>query len=188
MNKNILLEKIKQEYLSKQEIVLIAKSLGLKTNGLKLEIKNNIVSYLETGKVIEYNKKAISQKIDNEEYNIDNIIPKGFKWSYKNRDFYKKHLGDKFKPFYRFQLYIRENNNLTFKQSFKEYKRLLEIEKNTKQPILPQFEYMQYTRDFFEDKINKNRTKQECIKCWKYKKQLKSKSNKYERSDLKILD
>jgi hypothetical protein len=79
MNKNILLEKIKQEYLSKQEIVLIAKSLGLKTNGLKLEIKNNIVSYLETGKVIEYNKKAISQKIDNEEYNIDNIIPKGFK-------------------------------------------------------------------------------------------------------------
>lgn len=185
MDKNKLIQKIKDEYISKQELIEIAKSLKLKTTGLKLELKNNILLFLEKRIINNSNtRKTIDDS--NVEYDIKDIIPEGFKWSYKNRDFYKKHLGSKFKPFYRFQLYIRENKNISFEESFIKYKELLYKEKNEKQEILPQFEYMQYTRDFFEDEINKNRTKKDCIKAWKYKKGLVGISNKYERSDLDI--
>ena len=48
-----------------------------------------------------------------------------------------------------------------------------------------QFEYNTYIRDFFAD--NKGASLDDAIRCWKYKKSLKG-QNKYERSDLKVLE
>lgn len=48
-----------------------------------------------------------------------------------------------------------------------------------------QFEYNTYIRDFFED--NRGASLVDAIKCRKYKKSLKGR-NKYERSDLKVLE
>ena len=48
-----------------------------------------------------------------------------------------------------------------------------------------QFEYNTYIRDSFAD--NKGASLDDAIRCWKYKKSLKG-QNKYERSDLKVLE
>ena len=64
------------------------------------------------------------------------------------------------------------------------YYKILEDKKNNKTTIDKQFEYNTYIRDFFND--NKDKTLDDAIKCWKYKKSLKG-SNKYEKEDLKIL-
>jgi hypothetical protein len=53
--------------------------------------------------------------------------------------------------------------------------------KNNKTKIGKQFEYNTYIRDFFND--NKDKTLDDAIKCWKYKKSLKG-HNKYEKNDL----
>lgn len=48
-----------------------------------------------------------------------------------------------------------------------------------------QFEFNQYIRDFFED--NKHLKREDAIKCWNYKKNLR-RIHKYEKSDLEILN
>ena len=57
--------------------------------------------------------------------------------------------------------------------------------KNNKTTIDKQFEYNTYIRDFFND--NKDKSLEDAIKCWKYKKSLKG-HNKYEKEDLNILE
>lgn len=76
------------------------------------------------------------------------------------------------------------DNNLDGK-TFKEYYYLKEDKKKNKTKIDKQFEYNTYIRDFFND--NKDKSLDQAIKCWKYKKSLKG-HNKYEKDDLKILD
>ena len=63
--------------------------------------------------------------------------------------------------------------------------KILEEKKNGKTKIDKQFEYNTYIRDFFAD--NRDKSLDEAIKCWKYKKQL-SGHNRYEKSDLDVLD
>ena len=53
-----------------------------------------------------------------------------------------------------------------------------------KTEIGKQFQYNQYIRDFFEN--NKDKSLDDAIKCWKYKKSLRG-HNKYEKSDLVVL-
>ena len=48
-----------------------------------------------------------------------------------------------------------------------------------------QFEYNTYIRDFFDD--NKDKSLDDAIACWKYKKSLAG-HNRYERSDLAALN
>lgn len=68
---------------------------------------------------------------------------------------------------------------------FVTYYQILEDKKKNKKIIDKQFEYNTYIRDFFKD--NKDKSLEQAIKCWKYKKSLKG-HNKYEREDLKILN
>ena len=69
-------------------------------------------------------------------------------------------------------------NDLQYKEAIIEWHNINEEKKKGhKNSIGKQFEYNQYTRDFFEN--NKDKTREECIKCWNYKKS-KSGSHKYE--------
>ena len=54
-----------------------------------------------------------------------------------------------------------------------------------KTEIGKQFEYNQYIRDFFKN--NDDKSLDDAIACWKYKKSLKG-HNKYENKDLEILN
>ena len=65
------------------------------------------------------------------------------------------------------------------------YNKILSDKKSGKKVnIGKQFEYNQYTRDFFADNPNMNR--EDCIKCWNHKKKQIG-SHKYDKEDLKVL-
>ena len=73
----------------------------------------------------------------------------------------------------------------TYKDAVEIYNKILLDKKlGKKDTIGKQFEYNQYTRDFFKD--NPKLTREECIKCWNYKKKQIG-IHKYEKEDLKIL-
>jgi hypothetical protein len=61
---------------------------------------------------------------------------------------------------------------------------LLDKKQGKKIEIGKQFEYNQYTRDFFND--NPGLSKEDCIECWNYKKTQKG-EHKYTKEDLKIV-
>ena len=82
--------------------------------------------------------------------------------------------------------WMKENRGKrTYQEAINKWKEINEDIKNGKKySIGKQFEYNQYTRDFFT--FNPERTREECIKCWNYKKQKLGKHS-YEKTDLDIL-
>jgi hypothetical protein len=65
------------------------------------------------------------------------------------------------------------------------YNEILLDKKSGKKAIIgKQFEYNQYTRDFFAN--NPGLSKSDCINCWNFKKK-QTGSHKYEKEDLKVL-
>ncbi|HCC36864.1 MAG TPA: hypothetical protein DEQ14_04220 [Treponema sp.] len=65
------------------------------------------------------------------------------------------------------------------------YDEILRDKKSGKKTIIgKQFEYNQYTRDFFAD--NPKLSRDDCIKCWNYKKKQIGK-HVYQKADLEIL-
>ncbi|MGN1406689.1 MAG: hypothetical protein ACI4WM_10470 [Erysipelotrichaceae bacterium] len=75
------------------------------------------------------------------------------------------------------------NPNKTYKEAVDEYYRIKKDKNKT--TIDSQFEYNTYIRDFFND--NHDKSLNDAIKCWKYKKSLPG-HNRYEQADLIILN
>ena len=78
--------------------------------------------------------------------------------------------------------WMKENPGRSYREAIDQWNKIYLLKKKgLKWEISPQFEYNQYTRDFF--KANPSASKDDAIKCWKYKKSLPG-PNKYERKDL----
>ena len=77
-----------------------------------------------------------------------------------------------------FQKWLKQNAGKTYAQSIVAYYQILEDKKQNKTTIGGQFEYNTYIRDFFAE--NQDKTLEDAIKCWKYKKSQRG-SNKYEK-------
>lgn len=81
--------------------------------------------------------------------------------------------------------WMKENVGKTYQDAVNEWDRIYRLKKTGKKyKISAQFEYNQYTRDFF--KANPKLKREDAIICWKYKKS-KPGVNKYEAEDLNIL-
>ena len=120
-----------------------------------------------------------------DEITLDKIIEENFVCSEKHRAFYKKQIGNNFSFNVAFQKWLKSNAGKTYQDSIIAYHQILEDKKKNKTTIDRQFEYNTYIRDFFND--NKDKSLEQAIKCWKYKKSLNG-HNKYEKDDLKILN
>ena len=73
-----------------------------------------------------------------------------------------------------------------YKDAIEEYNKIVLDKKNGKKvKIGKQFEYNQYTRDFFKE--NADLSREDCIKCWNFKKKQMG-NHEYEKEDLKILE
>ena len=122
--------------------------------------------------------------------NIPNTITLGTKieddfiCSEKHRKFYKEQIGKSFSFNVLFQKWLKQNAGKTYAQSIVAYYQILEDKKQNKTTIGGQFEYNTYIRDFFAE--NQDKTLEDAIKCWKYKKSQRG-SNKYEKADLVAL-
>ena len=173
----------KEYYYLKEELVDFCRKNNLQTTGGKIELTDRIAKFLDTGeRTISNHDTRRTQIID--EITLDSIIEDNFVCSEKHREFYKNEIGNSFKFNVLFQKWLKSNAGKTYKDSIDAYYKILEDKKNNKTSINKQFEYNTYIRDFFND--NKDKTLDDAILCWKYKKSLKG-SNKYEREDLKAL-
>lgn len=175
-------------YYLKEELVDFCRQNNLPTSGGKVELTDRIACYLDTGEVMKptSEKKTASKKTtDVGELSEDTIIESGFVCSEKHRAFFKEKIGKSFSFYVLFQRWLKANAGKTYGDAIEAYYRILEEKKNGRTTIDKQFEYNTYIRDFFDD--NKDRSLDDAIKCWKYKKSLPG-HNRYERSDLTILN
>lgn len=174
----------KEYYYLKEELIDFCKKNKLQTTGGKIELTERIANFLDTGERT-YRSHTIRRTASIDEITLDTIIEENFICSEKHREFYKEQIGNNFSFNVSFQKWLKSNSGKTYQDSITAYYQILEGKKKNKTTIDKQFEYNTYIRDFFND--NKNKSLEQAIKCWKYKKSLKG-HNKYERDDLKILN
>ena len=184
LDKKIDGKTFKEYYYLKEELIDFCKKNNLQTTGGKIELTERIAKFLDTGeRSVESHNIRRTKIID--EITLNTIIEDNFVCSEKHRAFYKKQIGNSFSFNVLFQKWLKSNSGKTYKDSIDAYYKILEDKKKNKTTIDKQFEYNTYIRDFFND--NKDKTLEQAIKCWKYKKSLKG-HNKYEKDDLKVLD
>ena len=174
----------KEYYYLKNELIDFCRKNNLQTTGGKIELTERIAKFLNTGERNIENHSIKRAKIVGE-ITLDAIIEDNFICSEKHRAFYKEQIGKNFSFNVLFQKWLKSNSGKTYKDSIEAYYKILEDKKKNKTTIDKQFEYNTYIRDFFND--NKDKSLEQAIKCWKYKKSLKG-HNKYEKDDLKILN
>lgn len=171
-------------YYLKEELVQFCRENGLPASGGKKELTERIAVFLDSGKVQRSGaRRSSKQKVTT--ITKDSIIEAGIVCSEIHRAFFKKEIGDGFSFNVEFQKWLKENSGKSYADAVNAYKEIKAAKKTKKTSIGSQFEYNTYVRDFFED--NKGASLEDAIKCWKYKKSIKG-HNKYERSDLRVLD
>jgi hypothetical protein len=183
------LPKTKEElygtYYLKNDLINLCKKHSLPASGSKENLLEYISDFIENKPI---KKLTIKLKISNNEFEplLKKIIDKNYSNNEIHRKFFKKAIGEHFKFNVQFMNWMEENKGRkTYKEAVKIYNKILLDRKNGKKTVIgKQFEYNQYTRDFFEN--NPKLNKEDCIKCWNYKKNQIG-NHKYEKDDLKIL-
>lgn len=171
-------------YRLKEELVQFCRANGLPTSGGKQELTDRIACFLDTGAIMPANRKRTTkQRVAG--ITKDSIIESGFVCSELHRAFFKREIGDGFSFNVAFQKWLKENAGKTYADAIAAYKELKSAARGKPKIIDKQFEYNTYIRDFFND--NKGASLSDAIKCWNYKKSIKG-HNKYEQSDLKVLE
>lgn len=184
LNRNLDGETFRSFYYLKEELVDFCRSNNLPVSGGKQELTNRIAHFLDTGEVL---KGSVKKKMTSDVGIIteDTLIESDIVCSEKHRAFFLEKIGKSFSFNVLFQKWLKNNAGKTYKDAIDAYYQILEEKKKGKTTIDKQFEYNTYIRDFFED--NKDRSLEDAIICWKYKKG-KQGHNRYAKSDLIALE
>lgn len=168
-------------YYLKEELTNFCKTVGLPTSGGKLELTQRIAHYLKTGEILPQESKTRNTSPQAQTLTENSLIEENFVSSEIKRAFFKEKIGNTFSFNVQFQKWLKANAGKTYAQAIEAYYTILEEKKTAEKVIDKQFEYNTYIRDFFKD--NKDKSLNDAITCWKYKKSL-SGHNRYEPSDL----
>jgi hypothetical protein len=174
------------KYYLKNELMEICKESNLPGNGSKENLVKYICDFIENKNVTKIKIKA--SKADNDFMpELDKIIDIHYSNNETHRKFFTKEIGGHFKYNVPFMNWMNENKGKrTYNEAIEIWKKISSEKKSGKKnKIGTQFEYNQYTRDFFENNLKLSR--EDCIKCWKYKKGQMGK-HLYEKEDMKILE
>ena len=158
-------------YWLKSELQLFCREQGLSPSGSKFEILDRIQCFLRTGSSpIESAKPKIKKQnsVMPKWFQLSDLLPQGFKCSREMRNFFVEQVGESFHFSVALQQYIKSTPALTFQGVIDHWKYLNEQKKTGlfKTEIGPQFEYNQFTRDFFSDPVNQGKTQKDCIDAW----------------------
>ena len=179
-------EELYGRYYLKNDLIKICKDNTLPTTGSKENLLKYICEFIEGKSVVK--AKTKSKNLGKE---FEPLLEKTIDDNYSNneihRRFFVKTIGKQSKFNVQFINWIKENKGKKrYKEAIEIYNKILLDKKYGKKTTIgKQFEYNQYTRDFFESNPNLNRD--DCLKCWNYKKKQIG-SHKYENEDLKILE
>jgi hypothetical protein len=178
-------EDLYNTYYLKEDLVKLCKENNLPTNGSKQNLLDYIDNFIKNKPVVKIKTRSRGKTTDFEP-SLDKIIDINYSNNEIHRMFFKKEIGENFKYNVQFMNWMEENKGKeTYQKAIELYNKIL-LDKKTEKKIVigGQFEYNQYTRDFFENNPGLNR--EDCIKCWNYKKKQKGK-HKYSKDDLDIL-
>ena len=181
LTKNLTPEEFKDYYFLKDELKDFCRSEGLKISGSKGDLEKRIFHYLSTGEKLKESNTNDYSNHSSSEISLDSKLGENFKCSEDKREFFENKIGKSFKFKVKFQKWLKANPDKTYADAINAYYKIRNSKEKTQ--IDKQFHSNQYIRDFFEDN---NKSLDDAIKCWKYKKSLKG-TNKYEKSDLEIL-
>ena len=184
LNKDLDGKTFRDYYYLKEELVEFCRNNNLPTSGGKTELTERIAVFLDSGEVMKPASKG-KRTTSVGELTEDTLIESNFVCSEKHREFFKEKIGKSFSFNVLFQKWLKTNAGKTYGDAIEAYYRILEEKKNGRTAIDKQFEYNTYIRDFFDD--NKDKSLEDAIACWKYKKSLAG-HNRYERSDLVALN
>lgn len=179
-------EELYGRYYLKADLVNLCKQYHLPSSGSKESLLQYISSFIEN-KSVEKIKGKRNSSANDFEPSLDKKIDEYYSNNEIHRAFFKQHIGKSFKFNVQFMNWMEENKGRkTYTDAAEAYKQIAADKKSGKKTVIgKQFEYNQYTRDFFAD--NPKRSKEDCIKCWNYKK-LQIGNHTYEKSDLTILE
>lgn len=183
LDKNLEIKEFRSFYYLKEELVVFCRKNGLPTSGGKIELTERIAHFLDTGEVLSVSRKRKSA-LNRDRITEETIIESNFVCSETHRAFFKEKIGNTFSFNVIFQKWLKNNAGKTYNEAINAYYRILEARKKGKTTIDKQFEYNTYIRDFFAD--NQDKSLDQAIKCWKYKKSMRG-HNQYEESDLLAL-
>ncbi|GKV64975.1 MULTISPECIES: DUF6434 domain-containing protein [unclassified Sporosarcina] len=181
LDKKLKVNEFRDFYWLKEELQNFCRESGMSAAGSKTEITDRIAIFLETGEIQKPIRKrsSSSQKIKLEDLSLDTVITENHRCSQAVRAFFKSVI-----PTFHFSTYIqnyfKENTGSTYRDVVAAW---LEEEERKKEPsykrqIGSQFEYNQFTRDYFSDPENKGKNREDAIEAWNIIKALPG-SNKY---------
>lgn len=182
LTKELTPEEFRDYYFLKEELKEFCRHEGLKVSGNKGDLEKRIIHYLSTGESLKESDIQYKSQDTSSEITLDSKLGENFRFSEDKRAFFKNEIGNSFKFKVKFQKWLKANPDKTYRDAINAYFEIQNSKEKTE--ISKQFQYNQYIRDFFDN--NNDKSLDDAIKCWKYKKSLKG-HNRYEDSDLKAL-
>lgn len=179
--KELNVNEFRDFYWLKEELQTFCKEHGMSASGSKIEIADRITIFLETGKIQKPIRKRSSSllEIKLEELSLDTVIIENHRCSQVVRTFFKSVI-PKFHFSTYIQYYFKENVGKTYRDVVDAWYEEEERKKDPsyKRQIGSQFEYNQFTRDYFADPKNNDKNREDAIEAWNVIKALPG-SNKY---------
>jgi len=177
-------EELYGTYYLKNDLVNICKKYNLPAVGSKGNLLEYISNFIEN-KIVKKVKIKKNKKDNDFKPSLEKIIDENYSNNEIHRAFFIKTIGEQFKFNVIFMNWMAKyKGKKAYKDAVEEYNKILLDKKNGKKvKIGKQFEYNQYTRDFFME--NTELSREDCIKCWNYKKKQMG-NHKYDKEDLKI--
>ena len=182
LKKDLKVQDFRNFYWLKEELQTFCRENGMSTSGSKVEISDRIVIFLQTGKIQKPLRKVKSTAKEEKstDLSLDTVITANHRCSQEVRAFFKTAINPKFHFSTYIQHYIKNGIGKTYHDVVNAWHEEEERKKDPsyKKQIGSQFEYNQFTRDYFADSKNKGKNREDAIKAWNTIKMLPG-SNKY---------
>lgn len=187
LTKEISTEEFQNYYWLKEELQAFCREQEMSATGSKIELADRIAHFLATGerkKPQRRKQPAVKKVILESPLSLDTVITADHRCSQQVRAFFTSII-----PKFHFSTYIqqffRENVGKTYQDVVTAWYEEVERKKDPsykKNKLAPQFEYNQFTRDYFADPQNKGKSREDAILAWKTIKSLPG-DNKYKPSE-----
>ncbi|UNL82909.1 DUF6434 domain-containing protein [Priestia koreensis] len=174
--RNLSKETFLDYYWLKTELQEFCRDSGMSASGSKEDLTERIALFLETGKKSAPKLTSRKSGIKNPEpISLQTVITNTHRCSQDVRAFFKEVIGSHFHFSTYIQIYFKQNVGKTYEDAIAAWH---EEEERKKSPdyerqIGAQFQYNQFTRDFFQDPQNKGKTRQDAIDAWNKAKKTK---------------
>ncbi len=169
LTRDLNVDDFRNFYWLKEELQTFCRGNGISASGSKNEITDRIAIFLETGKIQKpMRKRSVpGKKVILEELSLDTVITENHRCSQVVRAFFTSVI-PKFHFSTYIQNYFKENAGKTYRDVVEAWYEEEERKKDPsyKKQIGSQFEYNQFTRDYFADPKNKGKQRSDAIKAW----------------------